>query len=115
MLSLQSEKHGDTQILRLRGELDLANAEPVETALSDALANGQCRVVVDMRELEFIDSTGIAILVAALGSAGEDGKLCFIPSRAQAVSRILQLTGIGERMPLAEGSLDGKALSSDVG
>jgi anti-anti-sigma factor len=56
-----------------------------------------------MRELEFIDSTGIALLVAALGNNnGGEEKVHFIPSSAPAVTRVLELTGLSERLPLAE-------------
>jgi len=55
-----------------------------------------------MRELEFIDSTGIALLVAALGRGGSEPKVKFIPSTSPAVTRVLELTGLAERLPLAE-------------
>jgi anti-sigma B factor antagonist len=111
MLSLQTETVGDTRTLRLRGELDLASADVLETELGDALGDGGSRVVVDLRELIFIDSTGIAILVAAIRRDEGDGKLRFVPSRAQAVTRVLRLTGVEERMPL----LDGDSSNSENG
>jgi anti-anti-sigma factor len=55
-----------------------------------------------MRELEFIDSTGIALLVAALGHNSDGDRVRFIPSPAPAVARVLELTGLAERLPLAE-------------
>lgn len=103
LLSLKAERDGDLRTIALHGELDLSNAPIFETELRDALDDGDCHVVVDLSGLEFIDSTGIAVLVAALGRAAEDGGLRFVPSRAPAVSRVLQLTGVEERMPLVEG------------
>ncbi len=107
MLTLQVEREGDTRRIRLAGELDLANAKALDAELSEALADGQCQVLVDMRELTFIDSTGIAIVVAALSQAGDGKRLRFIPSSAPAVSRVLSLTGVAERLPLVEDALDG--------
>lgn len=100
-LLVRTETDGDTDTIAFCGELDLANANTAETALNASLAAGNS-VVVDMRELEFIDSTGIAILVAAL--EGDDGgsRIRFIPSSAPAVARVLELTGLAERMPLAD-------------
>lgn len=86
----------------LQGELDLANAATAETALQDALAATATQVVVDLRRLEFIDSTGIALLVNALGHNGESAKLRFVPSESPAVTRVLDLTGVAERLPLAD-------------
>ena len=54
-----------------------------------------------MRELEFIDSTGIALLVAAR-SQRRRGRGPLHPQRSPAVTRVLELTGLSERLPLAD-------------
>lgn len=102
MLTLHAEQEGDAHLIRLVGELDLANADTLESELSEALTNGQDRVVVDMRELTFIDSTGLALLVGALARDEGVGRLRFVPSRAQAVIRVLELTGLDKRLPLVD-------------
>jgi anti-anti-sigma factor len=104
MLTIQVEQDGDIRRIRLAGELDLANAPALDAELSTALADGACQVVVDMRELTFIDSTGIAIVVTALGRDSDGRRLRFLPSKAPAVSRVLQLTGVEERLPLLDGA-----------
>ena len=101
-LLVRVEKDGDTEeVISLCGELDLANAGTAEEALQASLAAGHS-VIVDMRELEFIDSTGIAMLVATLNEDDGESRIRFIPSAAPAVSRVLELTGLTERMPLAD-------------
>jgi anti-anti-sigma factor len=99
-LEVRTTKNGETQVISLSGELDLANAGTAEAALEAALRQER-RVVVDMRKLEFIDSTGIALLVAALGHDG-DAEIGFVPSASQAVNRVLELTGLAERLPLVK-------------
>jgi anti-sigma B factor antagonist len=85
----------------LKGELDLANAETVAEEVRTALAE-QGSVVVDLSALEFIDSTGIALLITVLRS--EDGeKLRFVPSRSPAVRRVLRVTGVSEQLPYLDG------------
>jgi anti-sigma B factor antagonist len=101
-LVVRTVKEGEIHVISLRGELDLANAGTAETALETALAESTAQIVVDMRELEFIDSTGIALLVAALANNEDEEKVRFIPSSAPAVTRVLDLTGLTERLPLAE-------------
>lgn len=101
-LSVHTSTEGDTCVVALRGELDLANAATAESALQEALASGQSQVLVDLSQLEFIDSTGIALLVSMLGHNGDGERLRFIPSRSAAVTRVLDLTGLGDRLPLAE-------------
>ena len=102
-LVVRMDRDGDSQVIALCGELDLANAATAERALDSCLEDGASSVIVDMRELEFIDSTGIALLVAALGRDDADAKrVRFVPSASPAVSRVLELTGLAERLPLVD-------------
>jgi anti-anti-sigma factor len=101
-LVVRTVRSGDTQVVALCGELDLANAGTAEAALEAALDNGGTPVVVDMRELEFIDSTGIALLVAILARNEGEERIRFVPSTSPAVARVLELTGLAERLPLAD-------------
>ena len=101
-LVVRTEKQQSTHTIALCGELDLANAATAEAELKASLETEGAEVIVDMRELEFIDSTGIALLVAALGHNGDEARIRFIPSDSPAVTRVLDLTGLAERLPLAE-------------
>jgi anti-anti-sigma factor len=101
-LVVRTAVDGDNQVVSLCGELDLANAGTAEATLEDALGSDGAQVVVDMSELEFIDSTGIALLVTAIGKDGDATRVRFVPSASPAVTRVLELTGLAERLPLAE-------------
>lgn len=101
-LTVRSARDGGTHLISLCGELDLANAATAEAELDGALGAAAEQVVVDLRELEFIDSTGIALLVAALRRNGEESRLRFVPDKSPAVVRVLELTGVEEKLPLAE-------------
>lgn len=85
----------------LEGELDLATCGTAEGELLAALATSGGGVTLDMGKLEFIDSTGIALLVAALRRS-EPNQLRVIPSESQAVVRVLKLTGVDEHLPLVD-------------
>ena len=89
--------------ISLEGELDLATCHTAEGALFQALETSRDEVILDMRKLEFIDSTGIALLVAALRRSEPD-QLRVIPSESQAVARVLRLTGVDEHLPQADAS-----------
>lgn len=103
-LVLRREAAGEALRLTLVGELDLSNTATVESELEAALADEAAQVIVDMRELEFIDSTGIALLVATLGrDDAERPRVRFVPSDSAAVTRVLDLTGLSERLPRADG------------
>ena len=100
-LALRVARDGEDYIVALCGELDLANAATAKAEL-DAAMKAAPSVVVDMRELEFIDSTGIALLVSAMNRNGDSARVSFIPSEFPGVVRVLEVTGIADRMPLAE-------------
>ena len=62
--SISTSDRDGRAVVVIRGELDLATAPDLEAALPERLDAGQ-DVVVDLRELEFMDSTGLRVLVAA--------------------------------------------------
>lgn len=99
-LAVRVVPDGETQVICLCGELDLANAATAEAELGAAMRSATS-VVVDMRELEFIDSTGIALLVSAMNSNGGSARISFVPSAFPGVTRVLEVTGILDRMPLS--------------
>jgi anti-sigma B factor antagonist len=101
-LVVRSRENDGSRVVAFAGELDLANASTAENALKTSLDDPSAAVIVDMRELEFIDSTGIALLVSALSHNDGGVRVSFIPSDSAAVTRVLELTGLAERLPLAE-------------
>jgi anti-anti-sigma factor len=112
LLDLVTSRAGETRMIQLRGELDLANAAVLESALEQALADGGGHVIVDMTELAFIDSTGIALLVTALHRDGDGSRLRFVNSRAAAVTKVLEMTGVSARLPFVDAGADGTDGSS---
>jgi anti-anti-sigma factor len=104
LLSLQIADEGERKLLRVSGELDLANASTLEAELDRALGNGNGEVVIDMEDLSFIDSTGIALLISAIGRDGDAARLRFVPSKALGVQRVLKATGLADRLPYLDGA-----------
>jgi len=102
-LVLRTERDGNVHRIELAGELDLANAATLEGEVEAILAEPEAQIVIDMRELEFIDSTGIALFVAILGRDDTAApRVRFVLGASAAVTRVLELTGLGERLPLAQ-------------
>jgi anti-anti-sigma factor len=82
--------------LSLRGELDLGSAERLEQALADA--DGE--VLLDLRELTFMDSTGVRVLLEAAEQRGP--RLRIVAPRAGDVRVTIEETGIAPLLPLVE-------------
>ena len=89
-------------MLTVSGELDLASSPTLEQELARVGNAGSEIVILDLHELEFMDSTGLSVVVKAHQQAQEAGR-CFglVKGRPQ-VQRLLSLTGVAERMPLAD-------------
>jgi anti-sigma B factor antagonist len=62
---LAVETIGDARVVRLGGELDLYNADQVRSVLVKACTDSPERIVVDLGQVEFIDSTTLGVLVEA--------------------------------------------------
>ena len=71
-LTIRSEPQ-EARFVSLHGELDMANAKALEDELSRIEATNVARIVLDLGELEFIDSTGLAVIVRADARARKDG------------------------------------------
>lgn len=94
-----SDLEGGIHLLEIHGELDLSTANKLEGPLEEAVASEDAAVLIDLAECQFIDSTGIALIVRAWqrvdSSAGNGGKgglvLC---CQNEQVRRILEVTGL---------------------
>ncbi len=72
-IDLKTEDGGGTLVFQLRGSLDLATAPTVRAALSDATEKAAINLIVDLTQLEFLDSTGLGVLIGAHRRAAERG------------------------------------------
>ena len=94
-LTVAPDPQGGRRLI-LRGELDLATAERLEAALSDA----GTPVVLDLKRLTFMDSTGVRVLLEAAERAG--GGLRIIPPANGDARVTIEETGIAALLPLME-------------
>jgi anti-sigma B factor antagonist len=86
------ETIGATVVVRLAGELDLYNAEEVRTALANAASSSPARVVVDLAEVDFVDSTALGVLVEARAKVG--GQRLVLAAPQLDTRRTLQVSGL---------------------
>ena len=84
---------GTAYVVRLGGELDLYNAAQVRSALADACAQAPERLVVDLAEVEFIDSTALGVLIEARTKL-ENPRGFFLAAPALETRRALQISGL---------------------
>ncbi|MEK6277413.1 MAG: STAS domain-containing protein [Actinomycetota bacterium] len=87
---------GGVHVLAVCGELDLETSPRFKEALEGALENGGASLLIDLTECEFIDSTGVALIVEAWHRIKErdgGGQMALCCPNAQ-VRRVLEITGL---------------------
>jgi anti-sigma B factor antagonist len=98
------ERPGDGRtVLALLGELDLATVEPVRVRL-DALRAERTPVLLDLDGLEFMDSTGIRLVLQAVQERDRTGWDFTLTRGSGPVRRLFRAAAIEDRLPYAEGS-----------
>jgi anti-anti-sigma factor len=93
---------GRAAIVIVRGELDLATSPELEQQLERVWESGNEHLVIDLRQLEFMDSTGLSIIVKAHQRLSEEGRQLSLVRGSQQVQRLLDLTGVSERLQLVD-------------
>lgn len=100
-LSAAVEDRDDAVHVVLRGELDLATMGVAEEALSGVAEDGKA-LVLDLRQLSFLDSSGLRLILTSAEAANKAGRSMFVVKGPAQVDRVFELTGAGERLNLVD-------------
>lgn len=98
-------------MIEVSGELDLASGPTLESELEKVSPPDTTLVIIDLRRLEFMDSTGLSIIVRAHQRLSQEGCELGLVRGSPQVQRLLDLTGVAERLRLVsapEELLDGR-------
>jgi anti-sigma B factor antagonist len=97
--AIDARDEGDRHVVIPRGELDLATAPELERHVLERLGHG-ASVRLDLRELAFMDSSGVRALVTVhRAAASGDGALEIVrPGQGAAVDRVIVISGIAEQL-----------------
>ena len=116
LVELEIEEQGEVVIARVRGELDIAGAAGAWVSASTTRVPTSARtLVVDFSDLDFIDSSGIAMLFGLarrLGSRRQE--LRVVAGSGKPVSRVLQIVEFDRAAPVHE-SLDEALAATPTG
>jgi anti-anti-sigma factor len=100
-LQIDAGRSGDTYTIRLIGELDLGNADRLDQALVVAEDTDAPRVLLDVEELRFIDSTGLRVLLMATRRAEQTGHRLRLTRGKDYVADMFRLTALDRTLPFA--------------
>jgi anti-sigma B factor antagonist len=98
---IASRRDGSATVIAVAGELDLASSPALREELERAAQDAEL-VILDLRELVFMDSTGLSVVVRAHQRAVEAGYRFAVVRGAKQVQRLLMLTGVGDRLTLVD-------------
>jgi len=101
-LSMSSEREGDVHSICLFGELDLATGEAVERELERVEATDTAAIIVDLSGLEFMDSSGVRLMLIANARSRADANRLTLLRGPAAVQRVLELSGVERLLPFAD-------------
>ncbi|MFJ4868392.1 STAS domain-containing protein [Streptomyces sp. NPDC088757] len=90
----------DTAVLSVGGELDIETATFLHHHLANQFLHGRRHLVLDLSALDFMDSSGLNVLIRAGRDARESGGDLHLAAPTPAVRRILEITGVTMTTPL---------------
>ena len=93
---------GDVPGVALHGEVDLSVAETLEAALEDSIRESVGAFIIDLSDLDFIDSTGLHVLVRARGLLSREDRALAVVCPHGPVRRVLELSGVSDLFVLLE-------------
>jgi anti-sigma B factor antagonist len=100
--AVEVQRRDDVVIVEPRGELDIATVEMLGAALDDI--KSAKRLMLDLRGLSFIDSSGLHLLVALHQRAQRNGFQLALVAPAPPVDRAIQVCGLGDSLPFVSPS-----------
>ena len=102
LFSCDVVRNGGHDWVRPAGDLDLDTVHRVEAALGGLREEGAADVVLDLRGLTFMDSTGLRLVIRWHTAAQDEGFRFAIVPGPEVVQRVFRLTGMDAHLPVAE-------------
>jgi anti-sigma B factor antagonist len=104
-LELETTQRDGVAVLTLRGEIDVYTAPRMRQAIVDLVDAGSLNIVVDMQKVDFLDSTGLGVLVEGLKRVRtRNGNLSIVVTQDK-ILKIFDITGLNKAFPI-HGSLE---------
>ena len=95
-LSLETRQENDRTVIEVGGEIDVYTAPKLRERIIELVDEGQYLLVVDLEKVEFLDSTGLGVLVGGLKRVrGHDGSLQLVCTQERLL-KIFRITGLSK-------------------
>lgn len=106
-LGIETEQEGDgVVVVVVRGEVDIRTAPELRDCLSQVVEGGAQQVVLDLSDVDFLDSTALSVMVGAHKRLSKAGSALLVVAATEAVQRVLAVTGLGRVFSVHESRAD---------
>jgi anti-sigma B factor antagonist len=95
-LVLETRESGEWSVVEVKGEVDLYTAPRLKTLLTDLTGAGRTRIAVEFGGVQFMDSTGLGVLISGLKRCREGGGTLALVAPTEPVRKILGITGLDQ-------------------
>ena len=95
-LSVVTRREGDRTVISVIGEIDVYTAPTLRERLNELVADGEYHLIVDMAGVDFLDSTGLGVLVGGLKRArSHEGSLQLVCDQEK-ILKVFRITGLAK-------------------
>jgi anti-sigma B factor antagonist len=109
-MELRTDNRDGYAVIALGGRLTATGAPLLRNAVGDLVSAGESHIVIDMTDLQFVDSSGLGALVGGLKSArvaGGDLRIAAVPDAVRTVLHLTNLDRVLRDYPTPESAFDG--------
>ncbi|WP_229052198.1 anti-sigma factor antagonist [Aeromicrobium sp. Leaf350] len=93
-LTVETRSLPPFEVLEIGGEIDVYTAPHLREAVVEAIEAGKLRLIIDVQRVDFLDSTGLGVLVGALKRVRADDGTLDIVCTHERLLKIFQITGL---------------------
>jgi anti-sigma B factor antagonist len=104
---MKTVRRGDAVVLRVSGEFDLTCKHEFEFGMREVLDQGFKSLVFDLRDLSFIDSTGLGFVLELWSRCRRNGSRYFVVRAPDQVHQVFETTGLDRELPIVDTLPDG--------
>lgn len=99
-LTVSSRQEGEHTVISVSGEIDVYTAPSLRERLNELVAAGHYDLVVDMAGVEFLDSTGLGVLVGGLKRVRSHGGTLRLVCAQEKILKVFRITGLTKVFPI---------------